>query len=156
MVHLRFKTAVAALLIVAAGWLLGSGVYTFWYAKGFSYLSDKPEACANCHVMNNVYEGWSKGGHQHVATCNDCHVPHNFAGKWWTKAQNGYHHAYAFTLKELPSVLEATAGSKAIAQNNCIRCHGELAGHAISATLNPQADALSCIHCHRSVGHPHN
>jgi nitrate/TMAO reductase-like tetraheme cytochrome c subunit len=39
--------AVAALLGMAVG-LAG---YTFVYAKGGSYLSNNPSACANCHVM---------------------------------------------------------------------------------------------------------
>lgn len=145
-----------ATLCVITGWVVGSGLYTFWYAKGISYFSSDPAACANCHVMNHVYDGWSKGGHQHVASCNDCHLPNDFVGKWLTKADNGYHHAFAFTFKELPPVLEATPASKAIAQNNCIRCHGQMAGHAISATLSPQAETLSCLHCHKDAGHPHN
>ena len=39
------------LLIVAAvlvGLTIGIGGYTFVYAKGYSYLSNDPQACANC------------------------------------------------------------------------------------------------------------
>ena len=35
------------------GLALGVGAYTFVYAKGYSYLSNDPQACANCHVMEN-------------------------------------------------------------------------------------------------------
>lgn len=38
-------------LPVMAGLVLGLGFYTFVYAKGYSYLSDRSEACTNCHVM---------------------------------------------------------------------------------------------------------
>ena len=34
------------------GIALGLGAYTFAYAKGWSYLTNNPQACANCHVMN--------------------------------------------------------------------------------------------------------
>jgi cytochrome c nitrite reductase small subunit len=36
----------AAVLIGAA---VGLDGYTFLYAKGYSYLTDNPRACANCH-----------------------------------------------------------------------------------------------------------
>ena len=31
-----------------------------YYAQGFSYLSDDPAACANCHIMREHYDGWQK------------------------------------------------------------------------------------------------
>jgi cytochrome c nitrite reductase small subunit len=57
------------------GLLIGIGVFTFVYARGGSYLTDKPEACVNCHVMREQYAGWVKGSHRLVAVCNDCHTP---------------------------------------------------------------------------------
>jgi cytochrome c nitrite reductase small subunit len=38
--------------------------------------------------MNEQYEGWMKSSHRAVATCNDCHMPSNFLGKYATKASN--------------------------------------------------------------------
>lgn len=58
--------------------------------------------------MNQVYENWMKGGHQHAATCNDCHVPHNFVEKWLFKAENGLHPGYAVTFKDNPVSFTAT------------------------------------------------
>jgi len=40
------------LLGIALGLLMGVGGYTFIYARGASYMTDDPAACANCHVMN--------------------------------------------------------------------------------------------------------
>ena len=31
-------------------------------------------------------------------TCNDCHVPHDFLGKYTSKASNGFWHSAHFTL----------------------------------------------------------
>ena len=69
-------------ICIAAGLIFGAGTYTFHYAEGTSYLSNDPAACANCHVMNDYYAGWQKASHHHVATCNDCHVPHDLLRKY--------------------------------------------------------------------------
>ncbi|MET0406683.1 MAG: NapC/NirT family cytochrome c, partial [Cystobacter sp.] len=84
-------------LSVVIGAAVGMGGFTFAYAKGASYLTDDPAACANCHVMNDQYAGWIKSSHHTVAVCNDCHTPHGFFGKYMSKALNGWHHSVAFT-----------------------------------------------------------
>ena len=63
------------IVAVVLGAALGLGSYTFVYARGWSYMTDDPRACANCHVMNEQYDGWIKSSHRSVAVCNDCHVP---------------------------------------------------------------------------------
>src|SRR2546422_11545383 len=77
------------LLGAVIGVAIGIGVYTLAYAKGWSYLTDDPAACANCHVMREQFDGWLKSSHRSVATCNSCHTPANFVGKYATKASNG-------------------------------------------------------------------
>lgn len=148
------------ILIISIGLIIGHGLYTFIYAKGFSYMSNDPAACKNCHVMNQVYESWERGGHQHVATCNDCHVPHNFIEKWIFKAQNGLSHGYAFTKGNVPVSFTAVPKGKKIIQQNCISCHGEYAATSVHAKQaggsDTQNEALSCVSCHRQVGHAHN
>jgi len=42
------------ILGVLIGVVIGVGGYTFIYAKGYSYLTNDPAACANCHVMQSV------------------------------------------------------------------------------------------------------
>ena len=68
-----------SLVATVFGALLGIAVgicgFTFTYAKGGSYLTNNPAACANCHVMREQYDDWSKSSHRAVATCNDCHTP---------------------------------------------------------------------------------
>jgi cytochrome c nitrite reductase small subunit len=72
------------------GMLIGVGSFTFGYGKGWSYLSNNPMTCANCHVMQGHYDSWQNSSHRHVAVCNDCHLPHNAIGKWVTKPDNGF------------------------------------------------------------------
>ncbi|MBK7961920.1 MAG: NapC/NirT family cytochrome c [Bdellovibrionales bacterium] len=73
----RYGTA----LFFVFGIIVGLGVYAFFYAKGYSYMSDDPQACINCHVMRENMDSWIKSTHHHVAKCNDCHLPHNIVGK---------------------------------------------------------------------------
>ena len=84
------------------GAAIGLGLYTFVYAKGYSYLTNNPQACSNCHVMQEYYDGWVKSAHHTVAVCNDCHTPHTFAGKYATKMENGFFHSLAFTSGRFP------------------------------------------------------
>ena len=67
-----FRWAIAASL--AIGLAIGIGAYTFVYAKGGSYLTNDPAACANCHIMDEHYAAWQKSSHHAVAGCNDCHT----------------------------------------------------------------------------------
>ena len=83
------------LLGVMIGVAVGIGVYTFAYARGWAYLTDNPAACANCHVMREQFDGWLKSSHRAVATCNHCHTPANFIGKYATKASNGFWHSFS-------------------------------------------------------------
>ena len=103
------------------GLALGVGAYTFIYAKGYSYLSNNPQACANCHVMEAQYSGWLKSSHHSVATCNDCHTPHDFVGKYATKAENGFWHSFYFTTGTYPENIQAREVSRRITENACRR-----------------------------------
>jgi cytochrome c nitrite reductase small subunit len=99
-------------VFIALGVALGLGIFTFIYARGGSYFSDDPRACVNCHIMNDVYNSWSRSSHHAVATCNACHVPHDFAQKWLAKARNGFKHAVAFTLQNFPEPIRITEANR--------------------------------------------
>ena len=88
------------LLLVAtvlASVFVGAAAFTFGYAEGGSYMTNDPEACANCHVMGDYLTAWEQSSHRNVAVCNDCHAPHDVLGKYATKAINGWNHSVAFT-----------------------------------------------------------
>jgi len=140
------------LLAVLIGITGGLGCYTFIYAQGFSYLSSDPKACMNCHIMREHYDGWGKASHHAVATCNDCHVPHDFVGKWMTKALNGYHHSKAFTLQNFHEPIQIKPGNAAILNANCRHCHRDYV-REITAHRVANDEELYCVRCHDSVGH---
>ncbi len=145
-----------ALLLFTAtalvGVALGLGLYTFVYAKGYSYLTNDPRACANCHVMNEQYAGWVKSSHRAVAVCNDCHVPHGLVGKYLTKGRNGFWHSYYFTTQSFAEPIWATVATRSIVEANCRRCHGPIV-QAMGVPSRGARDSISCVRCHGSVGH---
>ena len=103
MASVRPRAPVWLWIGVPAGVALGLGLFTLAYAKGLSYASDEPEACINCHVMREQYDGWIAGSHRAVAACNDCHTPPGTVDKYATKALNGFWHSFAFTTGASPS-----------------------------------------------------
>ena len=74
--------AITIVVSILVGIVIGLGFYTFIYAKGYSYLTNNPVACTNCHVMQAEYDAWIKSSHRRAASCNDCHTPHNLIGKY--------------------------------------------------------------------------
>jgi cytochrome c nitrite reductase small subunit len=139
---------VAVAAAVLAGVLAGVSIYTFWYGKGYSYLSDDPLVCANCHIMRASLDGWNTSSHR-LVVCNDCHLPHHTIPKYVAKGENGIRHSAAFTFLEV-QVLRATSKTVRNINANCIRCHREI----VSAMLETvQSEPLLCTHCHRRVGH---
>jgi cytochrome c nitrite reductase small subunit len=140
---------VAAALV---GVTLGLGLYTFVYAKGYSYVTDDPNACANCHVMSEQLAGWVKSSHRAVAVCNDCHVPHDLVGKYQVKASNGFWHSYYFTTQTFEEPIRATAKSRRVVEQNCRRCH-EPVVEAMGTPSHAGEGSPSCVRCHGSVGH---
>jgi cytochrome c nitrite reductase small subunit len=140
------------LLGTLVGIAAGLGAYTFGYARGASYLTNDPAACANCHVMQEYYDAWLKSPHRSVAVCNDCHTPHALVPKYMTKAKNGWHHSVAFTTGRFPDALRIKPHNHEITEHACRSCHG-----AVVDAIDPpgaHGDAtLSCVRCHASVGH---
>jgi cytochrome c nitrite reductase small subunit len=144
-----------AAAFAAAGLLgaaVGLGAYTFVYAKGYSYLTNDPQACANCHVMREQYDGWSHGSHRAVATCNDCHTPHDLIGKYATKARNGFWHSFYFTTGRFAEPIRENAANRRITEAACHNCHEDVV-QAMGTPAHAGAPQISCLRCHSSVGH---
>jgi len=147
-----------ALLYVLISLLLGAtagvGTFTFGYAQGGAYFTNRPEACANCHVMREHLDAWIKSSHGKFATCNDCHAPDNFVGKYYCKSRNGLFHSTAFTTGWFPDQIQMHDYNHGVVEANCRRCHADLT-HQIDPlpAASGKAEAMSCIHCHATVGH---
>lgn len=139
---------------VGLGLVAGLGAYTFDYAEGTSYLSNEPEACVNCHIMRDAYNGWQRSTHHAVAVCNDCHVPQSLVPKLYAKALHGYRHSTAFTFQDFHEPIQIGADSLQMVEDNCRRCHEGLVNDIlVSPALSSHGEGLSCVHCHSHVGH---
>jgi cytochrome c nitrite reductase small subunit len=148
---MRAEIIAGVLLAVALGLAAGVGGYTFIYARGASYLTNDPAACANCHIMREHFEGWIESTHRIAAVCNDCHTPPGLLAKYATKASNGFWHSFAFTSGRFPEPLRIKPHNRDITEQACRECHREI----VEAIEGPHqaSGRLSCIRCHASVGH---
>ena len=148
------KTTVllGVMIALTVGTAAGIGSYTFVYAKGASYLSNDPNACADCHVMRDHLDAYVKSSHRSVATCNDCHTPPGLVPKYFTKAEHGFFHSLAFTTGEFHDPIQIKDRSRRVTENSCRKCHQNIVHDIDTALANNSS--ISCIRCHADVGHP--
>ena len=150
----RWKLPVTFILAI----FLGLFFYSIYLSKATAYLSDNPETCINCHVMVPQYATWNHGSHREVASCNDCHVPHNNAfSTYYFKAKDGLRHATMFTLRLEPQVIHIKEAGIEVVQQNCLRCHEELIMTAEQQVNNKafhsERESRLCWECHRETPH---
>jgi cytochrome c nitrite reductase small subunit len=155
---MKLSTATFIVISVLLGVGVGIAGFTFVYAKGASYLTNDPAACANCHVMQEQYDGWLKGSHHAVAGCNDCHTPPGLIPKYATKALNGFWHSFYFTTGTFHEPIQIGPRNRAITEKACRKCH-ETIVEAIEAppgvgNTHAGGGETPCLNCHNSVGHP--
>jgi len=148
-----------AAVIIALAVLTGTGLVIFHISNAASYLSDNPRACINCHVMTTEYASWQRSSHARVATCNDCHVPHNsIIRKYSFKASDGMRHAAMFTFRLEPQVIQIKDAGQNVVQENCLRCHSDqihatYLSRSINAEENKSGIGRFCWDCHRETPH---
>jgi cytochrome c nitrite reductase small subunit len=145
-------------VIVLLGIFCGLGAYAVYISRAPSYLSDDPQTCINCHVMNTQYYDWTHSSHSRVATCNDCHVPHdNIFRKYAFKAQDGLRHATIFTFRTEPQVIYIREAGRKVVQENCVRCHEKTVGaefmYAVQPNYHNYLPERDCLNCHRETPH---
>ena len=152
---MRTRPAGYILLGTLIGLTIGIGIYTFVYAKGASYMTNDPAACANCHIMQDQYDGWLTGPHRSVAVCNDCHTPPGLVPKYYTKALNGFWHSYAFTTGDFHEPIRIKERNQQVTETACRKCHAAIT-EAIEGPegLHRADQGIACLRCHSDVGHP--
>jgi cytochrome c nitrite reductase small subunit len=108
--------------------------------------------------MAPQYATWQHSSHRRVATCTDCHVPHdNIFRKYFFKASDGMRHAYMFTFRLEPQVIRIKDAGRSVVQENCIRCHTDQVGRVTIGTVTLEGSrhgrGLLCWDCHRETPH---
>jgi len=146
-------------LFIIGGVIVGLSAYSTYMSRIHSYLSDDPEACINCHIMDSYYDSWSHSSHREVANCNDCHVPHNnIFNKYYFKAADGLYHSAVFTFRIEPQVIRPRNASYNVIMNNCIRCHEHLNTAIVTTGMHTynetkEGKAKACWDCHQDIPH---
>lgn len=145
-------------VLILAGIFTGLGLFSVYLGKAHLYLSDRPEACVNCHIMAPQYATWNHSSHREKAHCNDCHVPHNNVfNKYYFKANDGLRHSTLFTLRMERQVIRILEPGARVVHNNCIRCHEQLLVdpklEASVAMYRGVREGRRCIECHKEVPH---
>lgn len=138
--------------------MTGMGFYVLQVSNAVAYLSDDPRACINCHVMTPQYITWDHSSHKNVATCNDCHVPHdNVVNKYFFKAKDGLYHASMYTMRAEPQVIKMHEAGQSVVQSNCIRCHeSQVADAKMNSWVEKHYESKTgrqCWECHRQTPH---
>ena len=104
--------------------------------------------------MEEQYSAWIKSSHRSVAVCNDCRAPHTLVGKYTTKALNGFWHSFYFTTGTFPEPIRITGRNARVTEQACRDCHEDIV-QAIDPMSSHGPPAVSCVSCHRNVGHLH-
>ena len=157
---MKIEAALRYGALMAVSIALGMGVYLAKESKATSYMSEKSEACINCHVMESSYAAWLHSSHAMRAECVDCHLPaDHFIDKYAAKARDGFNHSAAFTMNTYGKRLLITEDGAERVQQNCIRCHSSFSTTLIKNIDRHHAfdsDSLGgrkCWDCHRQVPH---
>jgi cytochrome c-type protein NapC len=166
-------------------WSLGAIAVTcfaagviFW--GGFNTaldLANRESFCISCHEMrDNVYEELRGTIHDSNrsgvrATCADCHVPHDWIGKFTRKIQATLHELphkvlgtidtpEKFAARRLELATHEWRRLKANDSRECRNCHDyKHMDHSVQAKLaaetHPAAFAAgkTCIDCHKGIAH---
>jgi len=150
--------SVSILSVLAA---VGMFTYVVHASNMFSYLSEDPKVCINCHTMNTQYATWQHSSHRGRATCVECHLPKgSLVDKIFAKSRDGFKHSYAMTFRtyETHNIRASKSAQKRI-QANCIACHREIVSQitAYSKLYQTKEEsgqmARKCWGCHRDVPH---
>ena len=145
--------------MIISGAFVGLFLYTFFASRAYSYLSDDPATCVNCHIMAPYYATWMHSSHGRNTTCNDCHVPHNnIVNKYFFKAKDGLRHSAVFTMRGEAQALQTIDASSSVIMDNCIRCHTQLNNEFVKTGRMgfkdiKEMNGNACWDCHREVPH---
>jgi cytochrome c nitrite reductase small subunit len=67
---------------------------------------------------------------------------------------NGFHHSLAFTSGRFPDDILITGRNQRVAEESCLKCHEQIT-MTIRGAHRPDDRSVSCVACHRNVGHAH-
>ncbi len=147
-----------AVFAILVGIVAGLFFLNFYLSKAWSYLSDDPKTCVNCHIMRAEYASWSHSSHRGRATCVDCHIPHNNIVRYYfSKSMDGARHVAMFVFRLDRETIRLNETGKVAVQENCLRCHENLTSRVsitnVTGENYKKGEGHLCWDCHRYVPH---
>lgn len=115
-----------------------------------NHLLDGPQFCGSCHFMKPWVDTWYHSSHREVASCGDCHIPHDLVQGAFYKAYTGSRDALETITGQIPeSFLISDHGSKVV-HKNCLSCHSDLL-RIVGDTRKD--NGMYCFKCHQNTPH---
>jgi cytochrome c nitrite reductase small subunit len=136
-------------LLIAAGFLF-FGFCMLLLLKLPALGLDGPQFCGMCHVMEEQVSSFEHSAHRSVASCGDCHVPHSLVPGAMYKAYTGTKDLLGVLRNKGTLDIHSSALGKRVAQDNCLRCHGDLLREIGDTREN---GGKFCFDCHRNTPH---
>jgi cytochrome c nitrite reductase small subunit len=135
-------------LKVALVVLVATAALMTFVGAGYAYSSSSGFCGTFCHSMAASNETWLASNHKQIS-CSECHLPQDGLVKQMVyKAQSGLNDIYVETFRSYPADITISAKSKAVLQDNCLRCHTSRLENTLLA--NGKED---CTRCHRNLVH---
>ena len=109
-------------------------------------LSESPDFCASCHVMEAQHTAFMHSGAHRRNKCVDCHLPNeNLPMHYIWKSIDGMKDVLVFNSGRIPERITLSEHGAKVVKANCLRCHSE---------LTSQMDtSRNCWNCHRRITH---
>ncbi len=111
---------------------------------------DGPDFCGACHLMDSWVNTWSHSAHRDVATCGDCHLPHDLVRGAYYKAFVGVRDGVETVLGAWPTPIKLSNHGGVVTQENCYRCHQRLVWETNETSRGKER---FCWNCHRNTPH---
>ena len=110
-------------------------------------MTESPEFCRGCHIMEPQYRAWFASGAHRAIKCVDCHLPNdNIISHLVWKSIDGAKDSYAFYIRQAVEAEAASERTKHTVMDNCVRCHEQLVS-------NIGKKDMLCWSCHRRQIH---
>jgi cytochrome c nitrite reductase small subunit len=111
---------------------------------------DQADFCGRCHAMDFQIDSYLHSSHRLEPSCGDCHDPQGLVSGSAYAAFTGTRDVYRVVTGTIPSEIKATAISKKVLQNNCLKCHEEILHYVGDTSMN---GGHYCFDCHRGIVH---
>lgn len=115
-----------------------------------NHMLDGPQFCGSCHFMGPWVETWYHSAHREVASCGDCHIPHDIVPGAFYKAYTGTRDALETITGQIPKSFLISSHGSEVVHENCLRCHRELF-RIVGDTRTK--DGVYCFKCHSNTPH---